>query len=304
MFKTICIFLATNIAFVVSISALIFVIETFTGYRITPSIAGGYTSLAIYSLVFGFASAFFSLAISRMVAKWSQGVRLVTGSMLMNESAKMQAVYVLVDRLAKQHGIVMPEVGITQDIEPNAFATGPTRNRALVVVTQGLLDTMTQEEVEGVVGHEMAHVLNGDMVTMTLLQGILNTLVIFVARILSNIIASAIARSDGQVQWIAMLVNIVLQIALGSLAMLVLMAFSRHREYRADEDSARMVGKSRMVNALKKLANVKDMFTDTQTAKSSVAALQISSYSPRVWFSSHPPLADRISALEARYDLG
>ncbi len=149
----------------------------------------------------------------------------------------------------------------------------------------------------------MAHILNGDMVTMTLLQGVLNTIVIFVARILGNLIGSALARSEGQAGWITLVATIVLEIALGFAAMIVVMAFSRHREYRADLGSARYVGKTQMIAALKKLASLKDEFTQENAQKSSVAALQISTYSVSKWFSTHPPLEERIQALEARLDV-
>lgn len=127
-----------------------------------------------------------------MIAKWMYAIQLVKGERLMDWGSKVQTVYATVDRLAKSNGIKMPEVGVYDSQEPNAFATGPTKNRALIAVSQGLLDTMSQTEIEGVIGHEMAHVINGDMVTMTLLQGVLNTAIIFVARILSSIIAGAL----------------------------------------------------------------------------------------------------------------
>ncbi len=198
----------------ISIGVFIFVIERFFGVRITPSLANGYTSLAIYSLVFGFASAIFSLATSRIMAKWSYSIQLIKSERLMDYGAKIESVYSTVDRLAKKHGITMPEVGIYDSPEPNAFATGPTKNRALVAVSQGLLDTMTGQEIEGVVGHEMAHVLNGDMVTMTLLQGVLNTVIIFFARIIANMVAGSIAKSESQAAWITPVVAVVIEIIL------------------------------------------------------------------------------------------
>lgn len=127
-----------------------------------------------------------------MMAKWMYSIQIVKGERLMDWGSKVQTVYATVDRLAHSNGIKMPEVGVYDSQEPNAFATGPTKNRALIAVSQGLLDTMSQTEIEGVIGHEMAHVINGDMVTMTLLQGVLNTAIIFVARILSSIIAGAL----------------------------------------------------------------------------------------------------------------
>jgi heat shock protein HtpX len=262
----------------------------------------GYTSLAIYSAVYGFSSAFISLAISRMVAKWMYSIEIVKGERLIDWGPKVQTVYATVDRLSQSHGIKMPEVGVYDSAEPNAFATGPTKNRALVAVSQGLLDTMSQAEIEGVIGHEMAHVLNGDMVTMTLLQGVLNTVIIFASRILANIIAGMI-KSEGDTTWIEMIVNIVLQIAFGFLAMIVMSAYSRHREYRADEDSSKMLGKKSMIAALKRLQTLHDDLAGSIKGDDRIAAMQISTYKVSKWFSTHPALEDRIAALEKRYDL-
>lgn len=300
--KRIAFFLAINIGLMVSIGILIAVLESVFGIRITANLSDGYTSLAIYSAVYGFSSAFISLAISRMIAKWMYSIELVKGERLLDWDPKVQAVYATVDRLAKSHGITMPEVGVYDSAEPNAFATGPTKNRALVAVSQGLLDTMSQSEIEGVVGHEMAHVLNGDMVTMTLLQGVLNTIIIFVARILSNIIAGMI-KSEGDTYWIETIVNFVLQIVLGFFAMIVLAAFSRYREYRADEDSAKMLGKASMIAALKKLQSLREALVGKVESDDRFAAMQISTYKASEWFSTHPALEKRISALETRYDL-
>jgi heat shock protein HtpX len=300
MFKRVGLFVLTNIGLIVSISALIYVIERFFGVSITPSLANGYGSLALYSAIFGFTSAFLSLAISRMMAKWTHSIRLISSSRLIDESSKIQLVYATVDRLARKHGITMPEVGVYESTEPNAFATGPTRNRALIAVSQGLLDTMDAAEIEWVIGHEMAHVLNGDMVTMTLLQGVLNAIVIFVSRILANMIGSALSRGEETSPWMIGLISIVLEIAFGFAAMIVLMAFSRHREYQADADSARMVGKMQMVAALKRLGTLHDTLAGKVESNKTTATMSISSYNLSSWFSSHPPLADRVRALEGR----
>jgi heat shock protein HtpX len=279
---------------------LVYIIERFFGIQVTPSLTNGYNSLAIYSAVFGFTSAFLSLAISRMMAKWTHNIRLISNSRLIDESSKVQLLYATVDRLARKHGITIPEIGVYESAEPNAFATGPTRNRALVAVSQGLLDTMDASELEGVIGHEMAHILNGDMVTMTLLQGVLNAIVIFVSRILANIIGSAISRDEEPSPWIVGGISIVLEIAFGFVAMIVLMAFSRYREYQADAESALMVGRPQMISALKRLATLHDTLVGKVESDKTTATLSISSYSLSNWFSSHPPLADRIKALEGR----
>lgn len=287
----------------VSVGIFIFVIESVFGIRITPRLSNGYQSLAIYSAIYGFSSAFISLAISRMVAKWSYGIELVKGERLLDWGSKVQTVYATVDRLSKTHGITMPEVGVYESAEPNAFATGPTRNRALVAVSSGLLDTMTTSEIEGVIGHEMAHVLNGDMVTMTLLQGVLNTLIIFVSRILANFISGYISRDEEPSPWVEALINIALQIALGFAAMIVLSAFSRHREYRADEGSAKMVGKAQMIASLMRLRKLHDQLAGKVESDERYATMQISTYKVSNLFSTHPDLEDRIDALEKRYDI-
>lgn len=300
--KRIGFFIAINIGLMVSIGILIVVLESIFGIRITSNLSDGYASLAVYSAVYGFSSAFIGLAISRMIAKWMYSIELVKGERLLDWDRKVQTVYATVDRLAKSNGIVMPEVGVYDSAEPNAFATGPTKNRALVAVSQGLLDTMTSSEIEGVIGHEMAHVLNGDMVTMTLLQGVLNTIIIFVSRILANMIAGMI-KTEGDTYWIETIVNIVLQIALGFFAMIVLAIFSRHREYRADEGSAQMMGKTSMIAALKRLQMLRDKLVGQVETDDRMAAMQISTYKASSLFSTHPALEDRIAALEARYDL-
>lgn len=301
--KRIFFFLLINIGLMVSIGVFVLILESVFGIRITPSLAHGYQSLAIYSAIYGFSSAFISLAISRMVAKWSYGIELVKGERLLDWGSKVQTVYATVDRLSKAHGITMPEVGVYESAEPNAFATGPTRNRALVAVSSGLLETMTTSEIEGVIGHEMAHVLNGDMVTMTLLQGVLNTIIIFVSRILANIISGYVSRDEESAVWIESIINIVLQIALGFAAMIVLSAFSRHREYRADEGSAKMVGKAHMIASLMRLRKLHDQLAGKIESDERYAAMQISTYRISRLFSTHPDLEDRIEALEKRYDI-
>ncbi len=288
-----------NIGIIVSISILIAAIEYFFHVPITPNLSNGYVSLAIYALIFGFFSAFMSLALSRVMAKWTYSITPIVESRLIDEPQNVQLVYTTVAKIARQEGITMPEVGVYESAEPNAFATGPTKNRALVAVSSGLLSSMKQEEIEGVIGHEMAHVLNGDMVTMTLLQGILNVIVIFVSRILASFIASAIQKSDdGDSTWISHGIAIVLEIVLGLVSMIVLMAFSRYREYRADIGSAKYVGKSSMLKALKRLLTLKESFEWRVTTDERVATLQIASYSLSSLFSSHPALEDRIHALE------
>lgn len=169
-FKRIFLFLATNIAIIVVVTVIIFALEHFFGIRITRNLAGGYGGLFVFALIFGFAGSFISLAISRWIAKRAYDIKLLSESRLMDYDAKSQLVYTIVVRIAQTNGIKMPEIGVYESTDPNAFATGPSKNRALVAVSTGLLEVMTPVEIEGVIAHEMSHILSGDMVTMTLLQ--------------------------------------------------------------------------------------------------------------------------------------
>lgn len=166
---------------------------------------------------------------------------LVSPEKLLDYDPKVQLVYSLVDRLSKNANITIPEVGVYESLEPNAFATGPTKNRSLIAVSSGLLATMNSREIEGVVAHEFSHVINGDMVTMTLVQGVMNVITIFIARVAADIIAGMISKDETQHMWIRFAITIVLEIVLGFLAMIVIAAYSRKREYRADEGSSRLV---------------------------------------------------------------
>lgn len=301
-FKRILLFLITNIAVVIVLSVVAMLAERFLGIRVTGNLSGGYAGLFIFALVFGFLGSFISLAISRWMAKRAYGIEVMSESRLMDYSSKEQLVYTVVANLAKRNGIDMPEVGVYESDEPNAFATGATKNSALVAVSTGLLDAMTPAEIEGVIGHELSHILNSDMVTMTLLQGVLNTFVIFFSRIIGNFIDRVVFKDEEGNGWGYFLSVIVLEIVFGFLASLVLMAFSRHREYRADEGSARSVGKDKMIQALKRLQYITSRTEFPDDGK--LNAFKISSHDG--WFAllaSHPSLEDRIAALEGRYDI-
>jgi len=252
-FKRIFLFLATNIAIILVITAIIFVLERYFGFHISSSVSNGYGGLFVFALIFGFVGSFISLAISRWMAKRAYDIQLISETRLMDYDSKTQMVYTTVSTIAKQNGIDMPEVGVYESADPNAFATGPSKNKSLVAVSTGLLESMTAPEIEGVIAHEMSHILNGDMVTMTLLQGVLNTFVIFFARIIGSIIDKTVFKNEEGNGWGYFITVIVLEIILGILASLVLMAFSRYREYRADEGSSRLVGKDKMILALKRL---------------------------------------------------
>lgn len=300
--KRIVLFLMTNIAIILVVTAIIFVLERYLGIQVTPNLSNGYMSLFIFALLFGFAGSFLSLAISRWMAKRTYDIKLISESRLMDFDQKTQLVYTTVAALAKQNGIDMPEVGVYVSDDPNAFATGPSKNRSLVAVSTGLLTAMTSAEIEGVIAHEMSHILNGDMVTMTLLQGVLNTFVIFFARIIGNIIDKVVFKNEEGNGWGYFLSVMVLEIVLGILASLVLMAFSRHREYRADEGSSRLVGKEKMILALRRLGHITATREIVDDGK--LATFKIHSEDGFLsLFMSHPSLENRIKNLENNYQL-
>jgi len=301
-FKRIFLFLATNLAIILVVTALIFLLEQYFGIRITPNLNNGYQSLFIFALIFGFVGSFISLAISRWMAKRAYDIQLISETRLMDYDSKTQMVYTTVSTIAKQNGITMPEVGVYESADPNAFATGPSKNSSLVAVSTGLLESMTAPEIEGVIAHEMSHILNGDMVTMTLLQGVLNTFVIFFARIIGSIIDKTVFKNEEGNGWGYFITVMVLEIILGILASLVLMAFSRYREYRADEGSSRLVGKDKMILALKRLQYIvtnKEIVDDGKLATFKIH----SEKGFMTLFMSHPDLGDRIKNLENNYQL-
>ncbi|OIO77381.1 zinc metalloprotease HtpX [Candidatus Gracilibacteria bacterium CG1_02_38_174] len=301
-FKRIFLFLATNIAIILVITAIIFVLERYFGFHISSSVSNGYGGLFVFALIFGFVGSFISLAISRWMAKRAYDIQLISETRLMDYDSKTQMVYTTVSTIAKQNGIDMPEVGVYESADPNAFATGPSKNKSLVAVSTGLLESMTAPEIEGVIAHEMSHILNGDMVTMTLLQGVLNTFVIFFARIIGSIIDKTVFKNEEGNGWGYFITVIVLEIILGILASLVLMAFSRYREYRADEGSSRLVGKDKMILALKRLQYIvtnKEIVDDGKLATFKIH----SEKGFMTLFMSHPDLDDRIKNLENNYQL-
>lgn len=302
LFKRIFLFLATNIAIILVVTTVIFILERYLGIQITPNLSNGYQSLFLFALIFGFAGSFLSLAISRWMAKRAYNIELISESRLMDYDSKTQMIYTTIANIAKQNDITMPEVGIYESADPNAFATGPSKNRSLVAISTGLLGSMTASEIEGVIAHEMSHVLNGDMVTMTLLQGVLNTFVIFFARIIGEIIDKVVFKNEEGQGWGYFLSVMVLELLLGILASLVLMAFSRYREYRADEGSARLVGKDKMILALKRLQYIlahKEIVDDGKLATFKIH----SEKGFMTLFMSHPDLGDRIKNLENNYQL-
>ena len=249
------------------------------------------TALAGFSLVIGFGGAFISLLISKPMAKFSTGARVITQPQNADEAWIVQTV----ERFANQANIGMPEVAIF-DGEPNAFATGAFKNSALVAVSTGLLRNMTREEVEAVIGHEVAHIANGDMVTMTLIQGVMNTFVVFLSRVIGYLVDSFLRKGDNQSSGPGMgyyITTIVMDIVLGVLAAMIVAWFSRQREFRADAGAAQMMGRKQpMINALARLGGV----TAGELPKT-MQAMGIAGGLGK-WFSTHPPIEERIAALQ------
>ncbi len=247
-------------------------------------------SLLGFSLIMGFGGAFISLLISKPMAKWSTGARVIAQPQNPDEAWIVDTVR----KFADKAGITMPEVAIYEG-EANAFATGAFKNSALVAVSTGLLQGMTREEVEAVIGHEIAHVANGDMVTMTLIQGVMNTFVVFLSRVISYAIDSALRRNDERSgPGIGYMVStVVLDILLGFLASMIVAWFSRQREFRADAGSAKLMGQGRSMQAA--LARLGGM--QPGELPKSVAAMGITGGLGKL-FSTHPPIEERIAALQ------
>ena len=249
-------------------------------------------SLAIFAGLMGFGGAFISLLISKPMAKWSTGAQVIDAP----QSADEQWLVATVRRLAEKAGVGMPEVAV-YDGAPNAFATGAFRDSALVAVSTGLLQSMTREEVEAVLGHEMGHVANGDMVTLTLIQGVVNTFVVFLSRVVGYVVDRAFFRTERGVGPGYMITVIVSQIVFGIVASLIVMWFSRQREFRADAASASLLGSPRpMIAALRRLGGI-----EPGALPQSFQAHGIAEGSKFLGlFSSHPPIEERIAALEGR----
>jgi len=287
MFKRIGLFIATNLAVMVLLSLVLSVLESVFHVRL-----GNMGQLIVMAALFGFGGSLISLLLSKWIAKRATGMHVIEQPSNEIESWLVSTVR----RQSEAAGVKMPEVGIYDAPEINAFATGATRNSSLVAVSTGLLRAMTRTEAEAVLGHEMTHVANGDMVTMALLQGVLNTFVIVLSRIVGKIVDSAIFgnRDGGGLSYF--LVVTVLNIVFGMLASIVVMWFSRWREFRADAGGARLAGKEKMIAALERLGQTYGQ----NTLPNSVQAFGISggiAHGVQGLFMSHPPLAVRIQAL-------
>jgi heat shock protein HtpX len=288
MGKRIFLFLLTNLAIVVMLS----IVLSFLGVGRYITTDGGLDirALAIFCFVWGMGGAFISLQMSRFIAKRATGARLVDGR---TGVAELDWLHSTVARLSQQANLPMPEVAVYESPEVNAFATGPSKKRSLVAVSTGLFRAMRQDEIEGVLGHELAHIGNGDMVTMTLLQGVINAFVMFFARAIAFALRSSDSRNSQALSW---MVVIVLEIGLGILGSLITAWFSRQREFRADRGGADLAGRERMIGALRRLAANREL-VDTQ--HQALATLKINGTRGwMVFFSTHPPLETRIAALE------
>lgn len=284
--KRIFLFLLTNIAVI----AVLSVVLKLFGLDRAGGANAGIGELLAFSAVVGFTGSIISLLLSKTIAKSSTGAHVITQP----SNEVEQWLVSTVQRLAQKAGIGMPEVAIYEG-EPNAFATGAFKNSALVAVSTGLLQSMNKEEVEAVLGHEVAHVANGDMVTLTLIQGVVNTFVIFLSRLIGSVVDRAVFRSERGNGPGYFIVVMVLQVVLGFLASMIVAWFSRQREFRADAGAAQFLGSpTPMVNALRRLGGVEPgplpeaMKAFGITDRAGIMAL----------FSTHPPIADRIAALQ------
>lgn len=290
--KRIFLFVMTNLAVMVTLSIVASVLGV---NRYLTGQGVNFTALLGFAAVFGFGGALLSLAMSKWSAKMSTGAKVITTPSTAQERWLVETV----QRQASAAGIGMPEVAIFPSYEVNAFATGMSRNNALVAVSQGLLERMTREEAEAVVGHEISHVANGDMVTLTLIQGVLNTFVIFIARAAGSFIDRVVFKNEDGPGMGYFVIHIVLEIALGILASMIVMSFSRKREFRADAGGAQLAGREQMIAALRRLQSVYEeshmpakltAFAINGGVKGGLAHL----------FASHPSLEDRIAALSNR----
>lgn len=288
MAKRVILFLLMNLAVMFVLNIVLQIIFKVTG------IQGGSTAgILVMSAVFGFAGSLISLFLSKTMALRSVGAEIITTPRTQAE----QWLFNTVQRQAQQANIPMPDIAIYHSADVNAFATGATKSNSLVAVSTGLLNNMTEAEAEAVVAHEISHIANGDMVTMTLLQGVLNTFVLFLSRIISTAASSSRDENGNSSQnalvfWV---VDIVLQMVFGVIATMIAMWFSRYREFRADAGSAQLVGKEKMIAALERLQRIHE----PQQLEGSLAAFMINAPRTKELFMSHPSLEKRIEALRS-----
>ena len=287
--KRIALFLLTNLGVMLVLGLVVNVLGL---NRFLSANGLSVTGLLGFSLVMGFGGAFVSLLISKPMAKWTAGVQLINGS----PDPTHRWLVATVERLARQAGVHMPEVGIYEG-SPNAFATGAFKNSALIAVSTGLLQSMPPDEVEAVLGHEVAHVANGDMVTMTLIQGVMNTFVVFLSRVIGYVVDKVVLRNQNDGPGIGYLVTtVVMDILFGVVAALIVAWFSRQREFRADAGAATLLGSRQpMINALARLGSL-----DPGEMPKAIQAMGISARPSGLiaLLSSHPPMAQRIARLK------
>ena len=297
--KRIFLFLAVNVLVIFTISLILNVLN------VRPYLQEhglDYTSLATFCLIWGMGGAFISLALSRKMAKWMLGVRLIN---IETQNPEQQKLIEIVYSLAREAKLpVMPEVGIYESREVNAFATGPSRSRSLVAVSSGLLNRMSQKELEGVIGHEIAHIANGDMVTMTLLQGVVNAFVMFLARVLAFAITSMGQKNRSSPRsFVSYTVFVILfEILFMVLGTLVIAWYSRMREFRADKGGSLFAGKDRMIAALEALQRTVQIH-DPAVEKPALQAFKISTTVKKglSLFATHPPLERRLARLRGEF---
>ncbi|WP_194755615.1 protease HtpX [Aliidiomarina indica] len=286
----IVLFLATNLAVIVVLSIVLNILMAVFGIDF-----GSYQGLLIFAALFGFGGAFISLAISKWMAKRSTGARVI-------EQPRNEAERWLLDTVsaqARKAGIKMPEVAVYDSPEPNAFATGPSKNNSLVAVSTGLLRSMNKDEVEAVLAHEVSHVANGDMVTLTLIQGVVNTFVIFLARVVAGLINNALRGNQGGSRtggggFAYFGLVILFEILFGMLAQVIVFYFSRQREYRADAGAARLVGPQKMIAALRRLQQGRESQLDDRMMAFGIKG----KLSRSELMMTHPPIEKRIDALQ------
>jgi heat shock protein HtpX len=302
--KRILLFLATNVA----VLAVLTVVAHLVGLDRWLAVRGSNLgALLVFAAVFGVGGAFVSLLMSKWMARHAMGVRVIHQPVAASpgiasrdgvSQSTEQWLVGLVAQLARAAGVGMPEVGVFDSPQPNAFATGYSRDAALVAVSTGLLATMNEQQIEAVLGHELTHVANGDMVTLALIQGVVNTFVIFLSRIIGNVVDRTLFRSEdgrGPAYFIAVIAS---QILLGILANMIVMAFSRWREFRADRGGAHLAGIPNMIAALEALKRAHEPLPSHQFAAFGITSGSMAGGLQRL-FMSHPPLDERIAALRA-----
>lgn len=292
--KRIMLFLATNLAIIVVLSITLRLLGV---ERILDDDGAGLNlnNLLVFSLVIGFGGSFISLAISKWMAKKTMNVHVIEQP----RNATEQWLVETVRRQSREAGIGMPEVGIYDSPDPNAFATGMSKNNALVAVSTGLMQNMTQDEVEAVLGHEVGHVANGDMVTLALIQGVVNTFVIFIARVIGHFVDRVIFKNEeghGIAFWVT---TIAAEIIIGILASTIVMWFSRQREFRADEAGARLAGREKMISALETLARASGHPADMPDQMAAFGIRGGPREGLKRLFMTHPPIEERIMALRS-----